>query len=241
MQMDRSLEAAAARDWYRRRKKYLANYNPKFIESPPEKTPKPEKINRKIDWSKIDLNLQGKFMHFDYDYWQENFIENLQEKIGEDYILGGGNMATYNGMPNRNVEGEWIGFDCSGGVMDAMRDTTEINLKLRNPTGIKKAPWVYEISENELIPGDLIIVDLPEFNEREEIKLDKNGNINYGIINHVMTYIGPQDDGKDLITTEGSGGDHRLNPNYRTDTRFYNLDRFRRISNRFTKGNTLFY
>jgi hypothetical protein len=107
------------------------------------------------------------------------------------------------------------------------------------PDGMMNAPWVYEIDENDLTEGDLIFVDIPGTDELTGAVIrDANKNPVYGVWNHVMTTINPTESGQDIITTEGRGGDFRINPNSQTNTRYWFLSSFKDASGRVFENTT---
>ena len=122
--------------------------------------------------------------------WKNKFIEELKKQIGKRYALGGGQMKKWKGYDNLDNKGNWVGFDCCGGIMHALRQATEINLTMRNVPGMMQAPWLYPVTEMALQEGDLIFVDIPGKDENGDIMRDKNGYPVYGKFNHVMTYLG---------------------------------------------------
>ena len=171
---------------------------------------------------------------------KDQFIKELKKLIGEPYILGGGQMNTYKGMPNKDDQGNWIGFDCCGGIMHALRQATGINLKIRNVPGMMKAPWLslIEISGNfrRLIESDIIFCDIPTLDENGDVMRDEEGYPVYGRWNHVMTWIGEMEKGN-IITTR-YGGDRRKNPQSKGRTDYWNLESFQIVSSRLFENET---
>ena len=179
---------------------------------------------------------------------KDKFIEIMHSEIGKRYALGGGQMkewihkdkktkkiiAVYQ---NKNSNGKWVGFDCCGGIMFALKKATGINLILRNVPGMMQAPWLYEIKKNELKESDLIFVDVPGKDENGDVKRDKNGYPVYGVYNHVMTYKGMTSKG-DIITTMGAGGDFRINPKSKTVTNYWLLESFQKVSSKIYEDTT---
>ena len=141
--------------------------------------------------------------------WKYRFIKELEKQIGKRYALGGGQMLEYKGHDNLDDEGYPIGFDCCGGIIYAIEEATGIELKGRPVQSFLNTIWLEEIKESELKEGDLILVDIPGMKNGNLLKDDK-GKVVYGKFNHVMTYA-PKD-GYNIITTEGVGGDFRMNP-----------------------------
>lgn len=163
--------------------------------------------------------------------WKRLFIENLKKQIGSRYTLGGGQMDKFKGYDNLDDEGTPIGFDCVGGIIYAIEEATGIELKGRVVHALLKTEWLNEIKEKELKAGDLILVDIPGMKGKELLR-DENGEIVYGVFNHVMTYC-PIFGKGDIITTEGVGGDHRINPKSKSNTRVWKLSSFKRASGYF--------
>ena len=67
----------------------------------------------------------------------------------------------------------------------------------------------------------------------EQVIRDINGNPNYGDFNHVMTFINEFKEGnkiRNIITTEGEGGDIRKNPKSKQRTIYWNLNKFKAVS-----------
>ena len=168
---------------------------------------------------------------------KNQFLEELRKIIGSPYILGGGQMEFYKGLPNKDKNGNWLGFDCCGGIMACLRIATRIELAMRNVPGMMKAPWTFPIEKHQLIEADLIFVDIPAKDENGDVMRDVAGYPIYGVWNHVMTYMGEKQKGN-IITTEGIGGDIRFNPNSKTTTRYYDLDDFERVSARIFDDTT---
>jgi len=166
--------------------------------------------------------------------WKNKFIEELKKQIGKRYVLGGGQMKKWKGYNNLDENGNWIGYDCCGGIMHALRQVTEINLIMRNVPGMMNAPWLFNITEMALQKSDLIFVDIPVKDENGKVIYDENGYPVYGIYNHVMTYI----DNDTVITTEGDGGDFRINPKSKTITQYFKFSRFKKISARIFEDTT---
>jgi cell wall-associated NlpC family hydrolase len=172
---------------------------------------------------------------------KERFIEELKKQIGVRYALGGGQMKSYKGIPNKDKNGYWVGYDCCGGIMHALREATGIKLKMRNVPGMMIAPWQWELSRfckpGILEAGDLIFVDIPNLDENGDVMRDEDGYPVYGRFNHVMTYIGKTEKG-DIITTKGAGGDYRMNPDSKTVTGYWTLDAFQGVSARIFEDTT---
>lgn len=166
--------------------------------------------------------------------WKNKFIEELKKQIGKRYALGGGQMKKWKGYDNLDNKGNWVGFDCCGGIMHALRQATEINLTMRNVPGMMQAPWLYPVTEMALQESDLIFVDIPGKNENGNVMRDENGYPIYGKFNHVMTYLGSDY----IITTEGEGGDFRINPKSKTKTQYFKFSRFKIISAKIFEDTT---
>jgi len=163
------------------------------------------------------------------------FVKELKKQIGRRYALGGGQMKTYQGLNNLDKNGNWVGFDCCGGIMYALKQVTGINLIPRNVPGMMAAPWLLSMSESSLQMGDLIFVDIPAKDVNGDVMYDLDGYPVYGVWNHVMTFVGKDIYSKkenNIITTEGSGGDFRFNPKSKTTTRYWNLESFEKVSGR---------
>lgn len=170
--------------------------------------------------------------------WKVDFLMNLKKQIGKPYVLGGGQMETYRGYRGRDEIGNWIGFDCCGGIMYSLKETTGIKLVPRNVPGMMNAHWLQkELKENELKEGDIIFVDIPTQDENGKVMRDENGYPIYGVFNHVMTYIGNDENG-DIITTEGSGGDIRMNPQSKCKTMYWKFETFKKVSGRIFEDTT---
>jgi len=165
---------------------------------------------------------------------KDKFISELKKQIGKRYALGGGQMKKWKGFYNLDKNGNWVGFDCCGGIMHALREATGIKLKMRNVPGMMHAPWLYVISEMAIQEGDLIFVDIPAMGEDRKVMRDENGYPVYGKFNHVMTYLGNDK----IITTEGEGGDFRENPKSKTKTQYYKLSKFKNLSARIFEDTT---
>jgi len=200
-----------------------------------------------INENKIDFNLSTpiidrKEVSEEIIKLKSDFIKYLKDEIGHPYALGGGQMLTYKGYNNKDDQGNWVGFDCCGGIMYAIRQAANIKLNdpffpILNVPGMMKAEWLQrQIDERELLEGDLIFVDVPGKDKNRDIIRDKNGDIVYGVFNHVMTYV--NETGSNIITTEGEGGDFRLNPKSNTKTIYWNLESFKKVSERIFKGKT---
>jgi len=162
--------------------------------------------------------------------WKKLFLIKMHEEIGKRYALGGGQMEVWNGHNNLDGNNNWVGFDCCGGIMFALREATGINLIPRNVPGMMKAPWVFDIIEYQLKPNDLVFVDVPKKDINGDIIIGEDGYPVYGVWNHVMTYIGKNKQGYDIITTKGPGGDFRLNPKSKTITDYWVLSEFKKVS-----------
>ncbi len=169
------------------------------------------------------------------DQWKKKFIIELEKQLGKRYALGGGQMRKYSGYDNLDENGNPIGFDCCGGIVFAIEETTGIELKGRPVQSFLNTVWFEEIEENELQEGDIILVDIPGMKDGNLLK-DEKGEIIYGQFNHVMTYA-PKG-GYDIITTEGVGGDFRMNPHSSTNTRRWKFSEFKKISSDIFKGAT---
>jgi len=107
-------------------------------------------------------------------------------------------------------------------------------------SGMLNAPWLTEIEESNLQPGDLIFVDVPG-KEKGKIIRDKESNPVYGVFNHVMTYISETKDGHNLITTENDtkeGGDFRINEKSTQRTMYYKFSVFKSVSARAFESTT---
>jgi cell wall-associated NlpC family hydrolase len=167
----------------------------------------------------------------------EKFLEEIKNQVGRRYALGGGQMPEWKHKDkktgkifryrNFDKNGLPVGFDCSGGIMWALKKTFDMPFQGRTPHGMYKAWWVYEIPEEKLLPGDLIFVDLPK-------GVMPDGKIDYGKMNHVMTYIGNDS----IITTEGAGGDFRVNPKSGCKTIKWTLSAFKKVSSSVSGGLT---
>lgn len=172
---------------------------------------------------------------------KEKFLEELRKIIGARYALGGGQMEKIKlkgkWYKNKDKNGNWVGYDCCGGIMRCIMRVLTKEIPIRSVTGMMDAEWVSEIKKDQLSPGDLIFVDIPARDENGDIERDEMGYPVYGKWNHVMTYIGETDDGN-IITTEGPGGDFRLNKKSRTVTKYWKLESFQKISSRIFKGTT---
>lgn len=163
----------------------------------------------------------------------EKFVKEVEKQIGIRYALGGGQMPKYKGLENLDKDGNWVGFDCCGGIMYALKQVTGINLTPRNVPGMMKAPWVFPVGEWALKRGDLIFVDIPAKDINGDVMIGEDGYPVYGVWNHVMAFIGENIDAptyNNIITTEGEGGDFRLNPKSKTTTRFWNFNEFKKVS-----------
>lgn len=162
------------------------------------------------------------------------FVKELKKQIGRRYALGGGQMKTYQGLNNLDKDGNWVGFDCCGGIMYAWKQVTGINLPIRNVPGMMKAPWLEDLYyELHLEEGDIIFVDIPARDSNGDVMYDLDGYPVYGVWNHVMTFVGKDvysTDKNNIITTEGSGGDFRFNPKSKTTTRYWDLESFKKVS-----------
>jgi hypothetical protein len=169
------------------------------------------------------------------DNWKKEFIKQLEKQIGERYTLGGGQMLKWNKYNNIDKNGEPVGFDCCGGIMYALEETTGIELYGRPVNSFLNTRWLFEIKKQDLQEGDLILVDIPGMKNGNLLK-DENGDIVYGKYNHVMTYAPFEN--YDIITTEGAGGDYRLNPRSSANTRRWRLNSFEDISDKIYKGKT---
>jgi len=169
------------------------------------------------------------------DFWKKRFIPELEEQIGKRYVLGGGQMVEYKGHDNLDEDGNPIGFDCCGGIVYAIERVTGLELYGRPVQSFLNTVWLNEIEEKDLREGDLILVDIPGMKSGNLLK-NKKGEIIYGKFNHVMTYA-PY--GKyDIITTEGVGGDYRINPSSSTTTRRWKFSEFKRVSSIIYKKST---
>jgi cell wall-associated NlpC family hydrolase len=173
--------------------------------------------------------------------WRKKFITEMESQLGVPYGYGGGQMISYtfpdgetysgideNGLPTV--------LDCSGGIIYALEQTTGIEFDLYPPRSFYKRAWLTEITEDELQEGDLILVDIPKMHGSSPLQLS-DGQIDYGVIDHVMVYMG----NNRIITTEGVGGDSRRNPNSKANTRYWFFSKFKSVSGRIFKGATKYH
>jgi cell wall-associated NlpC family hydrolase len=144
--------------------------------------------------------------------YREAFIDAIKDKVGYPYILAGGTGSPYvdpkTGISysNKDIFGNWKGYDCSGGVNASLAEATGLTFKQRGASGLSEAPFVKAINEKNLQAGDLIFINNPTN------KKDKKGNIIYEGIGHVLTYVGESK----VVTTNGNengnSADIRINP-----------------------------
>lgn len=167
--------------------------------------------------------------------WKKGFISELENQIGKRYALGGGQMPRYRGYDNLDEDGNPVGFDCCGGIIYAIENTTGLELHGRPVHSFLNTTWLDEIKEDELQEGDIIVVDIPGMKDGNLMRNGK-GEIEYGKFNHVMAYA-PKGE-YDIITTEGVGGDYRMNPKSRTNTRRWKFSEFKKVSSSIFKGAT---
>ncbi len=120
---------------------------------------------------------------------RDDFLAEMKNKIGAPYVGGGGNIPVHNGKSTKDANGNYLGFDCCGGIMDSLRKNAP-NLPALEQNGMitrgTKEGWLVPVSGKEMMPTDLIFVNWP----------GHKGN-DCGPWDHVMTYGG---DNK-LITT----------------------------------------
>jgi len=176
--------------------------------------------------------------------WKKKFIAEMEKQLGDPYWYGGGQQTTFvspidgtifDGIDNTGYP---TGKDCSGGIIFALEQTIGIEFALCPPRGFAKKPWLTTIDEVDLQEGDLILVDVPKMKGSSPMQT-ATGQIEYGHIDHVMTYA-PHNQ-YDIITTEGSGGDQRRNPNSKANTRRWKWSSFKQVSDRIFSGATKYH
>jgi len=167
--------------------------------------------------------------------WKKIFVKELEKQLNARYTLGGGQMTKYSGYNNLDENGYPVGFDCCGGIIYAIEQTTGLELSPRPVNSFLNTIWLDEIIETQLQEGDLILVDIPGM-KNGNLLIDKSGKTIYGKFNHVMTFV--PNGVYDIITTEGVGGDHRINPSSSATTRRWKLSEFKRVSSLIFKGKT---
>ena len=87
----------------------------------------------------------------------ENFLEEMEKKVGKDYYLGGGQMDIYQNRSNKNLLGNWKGFDCCGGIMHSISEVTGATVPGGlTAGGMYAAPWLESVDKDKTEPGDLV-------------------------------------------------------------------------------------
>ena len=108
-----------------------------------------EKFNKRI--KKFVVPAKGQ------DVRLQNFLEEMEKKVGEPYYLGGGQMDSYKNRSNKNLLGNWKGFDCCGGIMHSISEVTGATVPGGlTAGGMYSAPWLETVDEDKTEPGDLV-------------------------------------------------------------------------------------
>jgi cell wall-associated NlpC family hydrolase len=136
----------------------------------------------------VAKQFMGGGVNSDYD---GKFVAAMETLVGMPYYLGGGNIDEYDGMTNKDDAGNWLGYDCVGGVMSKLREVSSKQIAIMEQNGLINQSWVEKINENELKPGCLIFHDVENYSANKA-----------GVYDHVMTYLG---NGKVISTTPGNG------------------------------------
>lgn len=98
------------------------------------------------------------------------------------------------------ANGQWLGYDCCGGVVAGIRSALDLDMSFNwfTEDGIANAPWVTRINGSDVRNGDLIFVDYAPVD---------------GDYGHVMTYnkwTNPKSSSiNELITTIGIDPDFK--------------------------------
>lgn len=116
------------------------------------------------------------------EFYAEEFVNNLVGILGSDYYFGGGNIDKYLGLTNKDSSGNWLGYDCCGGVIYALEKTINKEIQPLAVNDIMNVGtsqgWLIPINQSELKPGDLIFQDY------------SSQGYSVGSYDHVYTWVG---------------------------------------------------
>ena len=125
------------------------------------------------------------------------FLEEMEKKVGEDYYYGGGQMETYQNRKNKDLLGNWLGFDCCGGIMHSLTEVTGASVPGGlTAGGMYTAPWLESVDEDKTEPGDLVFFYNGELKEWRHVATVTGNKINdKGKTEHIMISTrGPDSD-----------------------------------------------